>query len=153
MRLVSSTHPDGPGQTRRTGRTGRTRTDPDGRGRTGGRADGRMDGRTDGADGADRYLLKIQNSGSDLEFVLNSNCGQPLVLVRSSPQDIPNISDPDVINPIHAWDPLPVQRLIPSIPGQTYLSTSDFLLSTVGKSWHRGALPAGQVVPGFPSPF
>ena len=70
---------------------GRTRTDADGCGRmdgraderTGGRTDGRTGGRTDGADGADRYLLKIQNRGSDLEFVLNSNCGQPLVLVRS----------------------------------------------------------------------
>ena len=88
--MISILNPSGRTRTDRTDRTdldgpGRTRTDPDGRtdGRTGARTDGRTDGWTDGADGADRYLLKIQNRGSGLEFVLNSNCGQPLVFVRS----------------------------------------------------------------------
>ena len=85
--MISIINPSGRTRTDRTDRTdpdgpGRTWTDLDGRtrmdGRTGGRADGRTGGWMDGADGADRYLLKIQNRGSDLEFVLNSNCGQPL---------------------------------------------------------------------------
>ena len=72
--MISIINPSGRTRTDRTDRTdpdgpGRTRTDPDGPGRTDGRTDGRAGGRTDGADGADRYLHKIQNRGSDLEFV------------------------------------------------------------------------------------
>ena len=71
--MISILNPSGRTRTDRTDRTdpdrpGRPRTAPDGPGWTDGRAAGRTDGQTDGADGADRYLLKNQNRGSDLEL-------------------------------------------------------------------------------------
>jgi hypothetical protein len=71
---------DGPGRTRTDpDGPGRTRTDPDGLGRTGGRADGRT-GQTRPIGICTKFKT---DRGSDLEFVLNSHCGRPLVLVRS----------------------------------------------------------------------